>query len=60
MNPGGPGQSRLGWAPYWAGSLPDEVLERFDVVTFDPRESLGRLQLPGRLLVPGEGATCAA
>jgi len=37
MNPGGPGNPGLGWAAYWAGWLPDEILERFDVVTFDPR-----------------------
>ncbi|MEO6509613.1 MAG: alpha/beta hydrolase [Nocardioides sp.] len=37
MNPGGPGNPGLGFAPYWASWLPEEVLERFDVVTFDPR-----------------------
>ena len=37
MNPGGPGISGLGHAPYWASWLPEEVLGRFDMVTFDPR-----------------------
>ena len=37
MNPGRPGQSGFEYAPFWASWLPDEVLERFDVVTFDPR-----------------------
>jgi pimeloyl-ACP methyl ester carboxylesterase len=37
MNPGGPGQQGMQYAPYWASSLPDEILRRFDVVTFDPR-----------------------
>ncbi len=37
MNPGGPGQSGLTHAAYWAGWLPDDILERFDIVTFDPR-----------------------
>lgn len=37
MNPGGPGQSGLDYAPYWASWISDDVLQRFDVVTFDPR-----------------------
>lgn len=35
--PGGPGQSGLDYAAYWASALPEGLLERFDVVTFDPR-----------------------
>ena len=37
LNPGGPGESGLEYAPYWASWLPDEILERFDIVTYDPR-----------------------
>ena len=37
MNPGGPGQQGLRYAPFWATWLPDEILQRFDIVTFDPR-----------------------
>lgn len=37
MNPGGPGQPGLDYAPFWASWLPDELLDSFDVVTFDPR-----------------------
>jgi pimeloyl-ACP methyl ester carboxylesterase len=37
LNPGGPGQPGLAYAASWAGWLSDDVLRRFDVVTFDPR-----------------------
>lgn len=37
LNPGGPAASGLDYMPTWAGWLPDELLERFDLVTFDPR-----------------------
>lgn len=37
MNPGGPGESGLDAISYWASWLSDDVLRRFDVVTFDPR-----------------------
>jgi pimeloyl-ACP methyl ester carboxylesterase len=34
---GGPGQSGVDFAPFAVGMLPDSVLDRFDVVGFDPR-----------------------
>jgi pimeloyl-ACP methyl ester carboxylesterase len=37
LNPGGPGGSGLDSMPIWASWLPDELLTRFDLVTFDPR-----------------------
>ncbi len=37
LNPGGPAASGVDQLPGWASSLPDELLERFDLVTFDPR-----------------------
>ncbi|MEO7981212.1 MAG: alpha/beta hydrolase [Sporichthyaceae bacterium] len=37
LNPGGPGQSGSAYVAYWASWLSDDVLSRFDVVTFDPR-----------------------
>lgn len=37
LNPGGPGASGLDFMPSWAGWFPDELLERFDLVSFDPR-----------------------
>jgi pimeloyl-ACP methyl ester carboxylesterase len=37
LNPGGPGNPGLGWIAGWAARMPDEVLERFDLVSFDPR-----------------------
>lgn len=37
LNPGGPGNPGLKWIVGWAAAFPDEVLERFDLVTFDPR-----------------------
>ena len=35
LNPGGPGNPGLKWIVGWAAAFPDEVLERFDLVTFD-------------------------
>jgi pimeloyl-ACP methyl ester carboxylesterase len=37
MNPGGPGQSGLAHLPYWMSWISDDLLDRFDIVTFDPR-----------------------
>ena len=37
LNPGGPAASGVDYLPAWAGWFPDELLERFDLVTFDPR-----------------------
>jgi pimeloyl-ACP methyl ester carboxylesterase len=37
LNPGGPAASGLDYLPAWATWFPDELLERFDLVTFDPR-----------------------
>ncbi|MGD9622054.1 MAG: alpha/beta hydrolase [Mycolicibacterium sp.] len=37
INPGGPGESGVQAAASMAGTLPDEVQERFDLVGFDPR-----------------------
>jgi pimeloyl-ACP methyl ester carboxylesterase len=37
MNPGGPGQPGLSYHAYWSSWLSDDVLDTFDVVTFDPR-----------------------
>lgn len=41
MNPGGPGQAGSAYVAYWASWLSDDVLSRFDVVTFDPRGTGG-------------------
>jgi pimeloyl-ACP methyl ester carboxylesterase len=37
LNPGGPAASGVDYLPAWASWFPDELLERFDMVTFDPR-----------------------
>ena len=37
LNPGGPGVSGLDRMPGWVAWLPDELLTRFDLVSFDPR-----------------------
>ncbi|MFM7064810.1 MAG: alpha/beta hydrolase, partial [Actinomycetes bacterium] len=37
MNPGGPGASGIEFLANAAGQLPDEVAEKFDLVSFDPR-----------------------
>jgi pimeloyl-ACP methyl ester carboxylesterase len=37
LNPGGPGAAGLWTVDYIAGELPDDVLDRFDVVAWDPR-----------------------
>lgn len=37
LNPGGPGASGLDAMPSWAESFPDALLQRFDLVSFDPR-----------------------
>ncbi|MFN8079790.1 MAG: alpha/beta hydrolase [Kineosporiaceae bacterium] len=37
LNPGGPGASGVDRMPDWAGWMSEELLERFDLVTFDPR-----------------------
>lgn len=37
VNPGGPGESGVEYAAYLATAVPGELLERFDLVGFDPR-----------------------
>ena len=37
VNPGGPGGSGVDLAMYLSAQLPDDVLNRFDVIGFDPR-----------------------
>jgi pimeloyl-ACP methyl ester carboxylesterase len=37
LNPGGPAASGLDFMPSWASWFPDALLERFDLVSFDPR-----------------------
>jgi alpha/beta hydrolase fold len=37
MNPGGPGQSGMAHLPYWMSWISEDLLESFDIVTFDPR-----------------------
>jgi pimeloyl-ACP methyl ester carboxylesterase len=37
VNPGGPGVSGVDLAVYLSGELPAEILQRFDIVGFDPR-----------------------
>lgn len=56
LNPGGPGLSGLDYMPLWVSWLPDGVLARFDVVSFDPRGA-GR-SAPIRCgVVPADQAT---
>jgi pimeloyl-ACP methyl ester carboxylesterase len=45
MNPGGPGQAGSANVAYWASWLSDDVLSRFDLVTFDPRGTGGSSQI---------------
>jgi len=70
LNPGGPGLSGLDFMPWWASWLPDELLARFDLVTFDPRgtgksspvrcrelpDGLGTAPLPSLLTAAGRAA----
>ncbi|MBI4939444.1 MAG: alpha/beta fold hydrolase [Actinobacteria bacterium] len=37
LNPGGPGSSGIDAMPGWTAWFPDGLLERFDLVSFDPR-----------------------
>jgi pimeloyl-ACP methyl ester carboxylesterase len=37
LNPGGPGSPGIDAMPAWAAWFPDELIERFDLVSFDPR-----------------------
>ena len=37
VNPGGPGGSATSMARALAGALPDDIVDRFDIVGFDPR-----------------------
>jgi pimeloyl-ACP methyl ester carboxylesterase len=56
LNPGGPGLSGADFAPWWASWLPDALLARIDVVSFDPRGTARSASIRCRVL-PADPAT---